>query len=471
MLIHRRGIVVCFFVIWILALTVTLVDGIFGSTGIYFSIFISILAFALTFNQIRLVDFFSYAAAVSFIPIIVAYLQASNSSIMFMVGLKEIGILVIFTLLIIKRGFIKKINSLDICMLLFLSAWGVSFISSEVNIYARLIASKDILLMVILYFTGRSFNGTDIYISELSNKYIFISLFLIVTNLFIYMFDDIIWSFVNVADYFRMRFSGAHFLFLLDNDLPPGFYTYINGEKYFRYVGSLLDAPGFSRFLVFFVVLGICQRFKSLSFQGNKKYSTLIILVLLICTQLLTLGRAGILISISSFFVIITLQKRYRYFGLLGMICLVMSMISLVSIDIDNFSRHLIGLLTGFNNIIMFGHGMGSGGQQIANYASEVVGSGEVRESFLGAWVFQTGYYGFFTYITLVGCLMIHLFKFNINKIHQKSRAIYISSLLCVLFAFLSSIFANSAMSFYSLMLPLIFLGATLGGYKNVKKL
>ena len=241
------------------------------------------------------------------------------------------------------------------------------------------------------------------------------------------------------------------------------------GERYSRFVGSLLDAPGFSRFLVFFVALGICQRFKNLSFHGDKKFSTLIILLLLILTQFLTLGRAGILISISSLFVIITLQKRYRYFGLFGMIFLVLSLIPFASIDVGNFFRHLIGLQAGFSNMTMFGHGMGSGGQQIANYAAETASSIEVRESFLGAWVFQTGYYGFFTYITLVVCLVVYLFRLNINKIHQKSRAIYISSLLCVLFAFLSSIFANSAMSFYSLMLPLIFLGATVGCYKNVK--
>ena len=469
MLIHRRGIVECFFAIWFTAITVTLIDVIFGRSGIFFSIFISIFVFALIFNRIRLVDFFSYAAAVSFIPIIVAILQTSDSSTMLMVGLKEIGIFVIFTLLLIKSSLVIKINSLDVCILLFLSAWGVSFISSDFDIYVRLIGSKDALLIVILYFTGRFFDGTNINVSEISNRYVFISLFLIVTNLFIYMFDDIIWSIINITDYFRTRFSGAHFLVNLDDDLPPGFYTFFGGERYSRFVGSLLDAPGFSRFLVFFVALGICQRFKNLSFHGDKKFSTLIILLLLILTQFLTLGRAGILISISSLFVIITLQKRYRYFGLFGMIFLVLSLIPFASIDVGNFFRHLIGLQAGFSNMTMFGHGMGSGGQQIANYAAETASSIEVRESFLGAWVFQTGYYGFFTYITLVVCLVVYLFRLNINKIHQKSRAIYISSLLCVLFAFLSSIFANSAMSFYSLMLPLIFLGATVGCYKNVK--
>ena len=162
MLIHRRGIVECFFAIWFTAITVTLIDVIFGRSGIFFSIFISIFVFALIFNRIRLVDFFSYAAAVSFIPIIVAILQTSDSSTMLMVGLKEIGIFVIFTLLLIKSSLVIKINSLDVCILLFLSAWGVSFISSDFDIYVRLIGSKDALLIVILYFTGRFFDGTNI---------------------------------------------------------------------------------------------------------------------------------------------------------------------------------------------------------------------------------------------------------------------------------------------------------------------
>ena len=348
----------------------------------------------------------------------------------------------------------------------------ISLIITPAPFFVALLSMKDLAFILLIYFLGLLSYHRNVLSSGYINNHIkILAILLIVSGVISIYLHSSNWDLINVNDYFTKRFQGARFASLLDenrNVLPPGFQSYIGTNAFPRNVSTILDAPGYSRALSWFVVyfgLKLMIDIKKLRLTTSLFY-----FFVLFAMQLTTIGRGGIIISILSLLIFVPYAFNLKFFKTYRTMIYSLTLGAVILFDITsdaNFTRHMVGLLYGLSDISILGGGLGTAGQQVANYASESVTGYFSRESFVGGLAAQLGVVGIavFSWITLSAYKnLVENLKIRKN-LHSNQYIIFIVSNSVLVFSLLTSVFANSAVSFFSIAIPLYFYAAFLKYY------
>ncbi len=436
----------------------------YSAPGVALFIFIS--GFLLVHD--RYSAYFVFAGYSTLVPLALSISsQTHNSfSILAYLASRELFVGIMF---LSATPFIKNVlrtwNGIDLAFLMFVAFHFAMFFLSPYGLIAKIVSIKDVAFLGVSYFTGRLlFFSKSSSVTERFRSWSIIALLpcLITSSVLVFM-NEKAWLSLGISDYFQHKFQGAKFQHLLEIGFPPNFYTYVFGERLFRNVGPILDSPGTSRFLAFFLIYfyARCQ----ISFARHKHIPgiDLLLVIWIFLVQLSNMSRGGILVDMIGISFIYLHIKNTRILTLTLITFAIAAFSLMVSTQDPNTARHVDGLTSGFQEVRLLGHGIGSGGQQALNYASSEVGGGQqVKESYIGGLVYQTGIVGLVLFLYMLAlifrlCVSIK----RINSLDFDAKILIVASSGAVFAILATSALANSAFSFYSLVMPIFAFGVS----------
>ncbi len=360
--------------------------------------------------------------------------------------IKELSFLSLIGLRVIKKKLVFRLpREVGLIFIIFFIYLCINYtIFNSGNISAAHFASlRDFTLFFLIYFY--SLNSQSITIDDLTYELTYFLKFIILLTAFF----SFIYYYTNILDYniyTSFRYDNA---FPIKYDYPVNFYTYLFDSYIFRFPGINLDPPSFAKFISFpilFLLLYFDK--KSIFFYGIVGSIFL----------LLTFGKAGLLLFFLTF-IYYFLQKIIdkKIIILFFFLSLIFGFFLLK--NEPNFIRHSEGVILALNKISFFGSGIGMSGQNLINFNITNNISGDIiKESFIGGLISQIGFIGLFLYLTLY----FSIFKNNskgarIISINKNSSVVKINSLskYFLIFLIISSLFSNSSVNFFSLLIPL----------------
>ena len=373
------------------------------------------------------------------------------------------------------QRFINKLEKEDLYFIFFGIFLIISLLITPANIFIAFASLKDFAMIIMIYFLGILSYKNNVFAGYKINSNInAVAACLLLSGLIGIILSSNDWAFININEYFSKRFEGAFFVSRLsETSLPAGFGTYINDERYLRNVSTLLDAPGYSRALSWFVIF---YGFKTIIDLKKGKFTlSILFFISLFAMQLSTIGRGGIFITIMSLLVLMPYLLNLKLKSGIRNFFIVIVGIILIFLDLSSdatFVRHLDGLIYGFSDITFLGNGLGTAGQQVANYGRESITGYFARESFLGGVVAQLGLVGLFFIIVI----FYNIFKNTTDGLKNFKNSpnivnhLFVISSVSLLFTMISSLLANSAVSYFSIAIPLYFYAATFKNKSNYNK-
>lgn len=381
-----------------------------------------------------------------FFCIFINYEHIGLSSMNEIFLIKELSFISLLVITFIKNKFVIRLpNNIGLIFIIFLCYLSINFVMiSSGNISFALFASlRDFILFFLIYLY--SLNSQSISNDDLMYELIYFSKFIIILTVifsFIYYFTN----FLDYNLYTLFRYEGA---FPIKFDYPVNFYTYLFDNFLMRFPGINLDPPSFGKFISFPILF-------LLLFYDKK--STLLYGIVGLIFLLLTIGKAGILLFFLTF-IYYFLQKIIdkKIIILFFFLSLIFGFFLLK--NEPNFIRHSEGVILALNKISFFGSGIGMSGQNLINFNITNNISGDIiKESFVAGLISQIGFIGLFLYLTLY----FSIFKNNskgarIISINKNSSVVKINSLskYFLIFLIISSLFSNSSVNFFSLLIPL----------------
>jgi hypothetical protein len=186
--------------------------------------------------------------------------------------------------------------------------------------------------------------------------------------------------------------------------------------------------------------------------------------------QLSTIGRGGIIVSLLSLLILMPYALNLKLLKIYRTVIYLSTLVILILFDVTsdaNFTRHFVGLLYGLSDMSILGNGLGTAGQQVANYAGESISGYFSRESFVGGIAAQLGLVGIviFSWITLSAYKNLVENLKSRSYLNSNQYILFIVSNSVLVFSLLTSVLANSAVSFFSIAIPLYFYAAFLKYY------
>jgi hypothetical protein len=425
---------------------------------------LSILGLLFSVNSVQ--AFLSVVLFAVFIPLFSSFSSSllSGDSIRFLSASKEILIGLLAALSALRLFTLRlKVTLFDSCLFIFAFCFFIGFLVSEESITARLVSVKDAMLIFVAYFAGRMLQHQNdcSLIERVTPLLRLIAAVSVISSLATLLFTTENWLLLKVDIYFQRKFEAAIFYEDLLNGLPPHFYTYITSDiRLARNVGPILDAPGLSRFLSFFFAYFYALAHMRFFSNGTLKTVEVLALLGIFLVQVSSLSRGGLLIDTIVVFFMFLHTPRFRYVATIIFVIVLTISILLIAAGDGNTMRHIDGFLSGFQGATWLGNGVGSGGQQVLNYASIETSATQVQESFAAAVIYQLGFAGIFS--LGAACLASLLAAAN-HKIWQGKPpeiiALWLSSASVVFSAFFTSALANAAVSFYAVAVPFFIFG------------
>jgi hypothetical protein len=407
-------------------------------------------------------SFFFYLTIFAYtLPLVLSVVSSHHTptSIKLLSGLKEImAIAYISRLLVLGRPVIK-FNSLDGVLCLFLAWLMFSFLISSAGLIARIVSLKDVLMICIYYFAGRLAWGPGLDI-VLKNYVKILMAVVFVSGVLSAITPDVVWVAMDVPHYFLLKFSEAKFGIFFDGGLPSNFNTYHAGELIPRNVGPILDAPGFSRFLAFFIVIVLARFY--LIYVSKSIFSLHAFLLVLgfVLLQISTFGRGGMLIDAVGLLLLLSYTKGAKAIALVVFLLLIVLIYVVVSGDDANTARHVGGLLESILHLNLVGNGLGTAGQQVMTYASAAAENDDVKESFVAGLLYQCGIVGFGIFLILIYRLVKSAIQPSVIKsLDLGEKCIWFAAYSGAVGALLTSFLANSAVSFFGVAIPFFLVG------------
>ena len=252
------------------------------------------------------------------------------------------------------QRFINKLEKEDLYFIFFGIFLIISLLITPANIFIAFASLKDFAMIIMIYFLGILSYKNNVFAGYKINSNInAVAACLLLSGLIGIILSSNDWAFININEYFSKRFEGAFFVSRLsETSLPAGFGTYINDERYLRNVSTLLDAPGYSRALSWFVIF---YGFKTIIDLKKGKFTlSILFFISLFAMQLSTIGRGGIFITIMSLLVLMPYLLNLKLKSGIRNFFIVIVGIILIFLDLSSdatFVRHLDGLIYGFSDI------------------------------------------------------------------------------------------------------------------------
>lgn len=421
--------------------------------------FFSLLYMFVFYNLILSV--FSFSFDVETIRVVLSYKEFS---------------LVFFGFLLLLSGRRLKITLIDGLALLFLIAYFIGFFHGGAPLVAKVVSLREGIVIVLFYFLGRIIGGVNplLQFSEIAEGILAVVFSMAVVGTIMYFFTEEIFRFLGVLNFIDLKYFDAKFFILFDGGLPNSFSTYIFGAQIPRLVGPILDATATSRIMSVGIIITIAYVFLCHKKGVGVGPRIVGLGIFMVVVQVLSIGRGGILISFLGVILILGLSRSGRFLSFALSLVGAGMLFYFVQSGDPNTVRHIDGLMAGFSDPSAFGFGLGSGGQLSLTYASNLIDESAVKESYFGALVYQCGLFGLIAYSMFFITLSLKLFKMSKSSLRSCANrddlivpTLYISASATVLGAYLTSVMAQSAISFLSIMLPMILAGYCISYEEN----
>ncbi len=282
-----------------------------------------------------------------------------------------------------------------------------------------------------------------------------------------FLFTEHTWEMIGVAEYMMAKKGWMSKRHEIEANVPRNWYATFFDKLYRRMVSGIGDPTSLSRYLTLPI---LSLLFIPLLF--HKQIHLRLFLVFFFCGALFfTLGMGGWLIVLGGLMIWSGLNRSRLAIILLPLMAVVL--IGVIALLIQYSSSavpHLMSAGRGLQAIFSspFGSGLGTAGTKALTFTDQALkGSGE---SYLAALAFQTSVAGVFTYSLFMYLVANSLFKlYYLGKKQEKENnflAQYAAlGLSLIIGIFMTSLFANSAVSPISAGPSLLFCGALVGLY------
>lgn len=363
--------------------------------------------------------------------------------------------------LIFKKKFTYK--RYDFIAIIFFFIIGVSFLLTKVNFLSKISYARNYIFFYIVFMVGRSIIVDKEKIKELAKFYIYVALFVISFG----VIGEVFFSKEIWEEIFGVKYAFQAKGLNLNGELPSMWRTLILGFDVPRMVSTYMEPVNLSYFMASAAIISIFFKWT------NNKKIRIITGVILIVGQILTFGKGGVLLLLSTIgsiliYMILTMLFKERInISMKFNIIKLLVVIGIVIIGIiyyyfigDSAAPHFWGIINGFNKIIEnpLGYGLGSGG----NFANifGVVGHQEWlesgSESALISIGYQLGILGMIFFIVIFEIISRELFKVYKKTNEKASLGLSFAVFLVVLV----SIFQENTLSPQCISFIMLFAGA-----------
>lgn len=351
---------------------------------------------------------------------------------------KEIMLYGCFISWLLKKRMAKKVEYMFVA---YLAVIGIAFFVSDASIYSKVVAVRQMLVPFICVYFGIHLSVTKEMLIKIEKLIIALCILVGLFGVFELLFlGDEFWKSLPLRQ-FNIN-KGTSFDTYMG--MPLNFYTWdlfeYTGNVIRRMISFFADPLMSSGFFFTGLVLTDSYRIKY-----SKKY-TVAEVFLLIC-GLLTLSK-GFYVAVLVFYSM-KIFKKLSYkklklllvvfaFGVLALI--ILAKISLQYLPPSSITIHIQGLLSGIDNGSLIGNGLGKAGVM----ASQIGGIEEslAAESFMGVMIAQIGYIGLFSFLFIIGYILLKCLKYYCvtKEIRLYNYPVMVLAIVCQSFFSESSI-------------------------------
>ncbi len=391
-----------------------------------------------------------------------------NTGVKLVISSKEVYVMALVGILFLTNSKKIKWGYIDLAAALFLLVHIYGFIYSSAGLFARAVSFREGIMILAFYYIGRLITFTQDDILWILKAIVVVSLIVALFGfLERFVFNDTIWNTIGAIDYYQAKIESQKIKFIIKNNLPGNFFTFIDNRLFRRMVGPIADATSLSRFLAL-PILSLIYIRRLLSKSRETLPFQFAALLLLCGALVLTFGRGGLLIVIGGL-MLWSYSKKPFITVLLGipLAAVVLGNIALFDIHSGNVSRHTSGLVNGVNSLYKapLGHGLGSSGMMAVMYTENI--EEDISESYWGSLSYQLGIAGlisFTMFFILICGTLYRIYKKHRGEVEEfpvSKMALMAFSLCAGIFA--TSALGNSAVEPISAGLSLLYGGAIIG--------
>lgn len=401
----------------ILFITIILVGGIcafISNFAILLTTFLALCIAIIYYGDFRTIVFFTFC--IFFQNIFLIFYSPSLSSIesQLFIIFKELIVYIctfqyILKQIILKTEKNKSINKIcNILLVILFIMLIINILKPNAPLGARITASRQIALMPLCYYFGKSLSISTISLKKFYLLLIRLTQILCICGLIIYILPDTFWRDINMFDYLKNKIGTTTL------ELPASFYSYDLGYKMKRLVSFIAEPVATSH------LIGLACISAFICFKGKFFIKLLFIICALLCISktLLFFSVCSIIIYIYAH---IRNKKKRFFFLIMSILIAITSTIYLIS----HFSsmeqntatgNHLLSFVYGINNATLTGNGVGTAGFNVAEMNDEF--DDGYTESFFAILVAQIGSIGtgaFYIFLFLKGICLIKEYRKNKN--------------------------------------------------------
>lgn len=311
---------------------------------------------------------------------------------------------------VLKRIIVEhKIKKKNFVFVVYFLMVVLSFLSSNVAIYSRIVSLRQMLLPIICFAFGYGLRVERQHIKNVSNYIIGLSVLVaIIGYLEFFILRDTVWHMLPIYQ-FQVN-KGTTFKFY--NDVPLNFYTWDLFDTFHIVVRRLVSTFADPLITGHFLLLGFVL---ASSFIENKNRKGVVKIILAIAI-ILTMSKGSIICLFIYEFMIIG-RRVYRKLLVnnplvllgLGVLAIFVASYFANALPTSSIGTHLNGLLKGFSNGSLLGKGLGNAGviTGILSDSEDLLAG----ESYIGVLISQMGYVGFILFFAAFVKMIVECYR------------------------------------------------------------
>lgn len=311
----------------------------------------------------------------SFFLAFVYFLFPVNINLLF---LKDAFILLIFVL---SLKFTSKIDLVFFYIILFVLFATLLSLTSKAPLMAKVTSLRQMIIPFILVLVGVNL-GDRLNLNSLKKFIVNVAVFCLFFGFIEILFS--IWHYINITNYFHIKNIPTYNLSYTERFHYPVFFIepILGGLK--RMTSFILDPINLGHTFAFIISLLMFD--EGLIKKRDKKYALILFFAIGLC---LTFSKGAILqLILTIFFVTKKISLSIKLI-IVGLLCVLL--IHAANFH-DGIKIHLDGLVVSLSNINLFGHGLGTVGNQAAMFGNPIL---KIGDTYFGSILGQIGVVGY----------------------------------------------------------------------------
>lgn len=424
-------------ILFITIILVGIICAFISNFAILLATFLALCIAIIYYGDFRTIVFFTFCIFFQNIFLIIYSPSLSSIESQLFIIFKELIVYVCTLQYILKQITLKteKSKSIDkICNILLVITFmmlAINILKPNAPLGARITAARQIALMPLCYYFGKSLSISTISLKRFYFLLIRLTQILCICGLIIYILPETFWRDINLFIYLKNKLGTTTL------ELPASFYSYDLGYKVKRLV-SFMAEPVATSHLIGLACISAFICFKRKIFTK----------LLFITCALLCVSKTLLFFSVCSIIIYIyahikNKKKRFSFLIisiLIAIACTIYLISHFSSMEQNTATgNHLLSFVYGINNATLMGNGVGTAGFNIADMSDEF--DDGYTESFFAILIAQIGSIGTGTFY-----LFLFLKGISLIKEYRKSKNPYIlnASIILLGVTFESFISASS---------------------------